>query len=58
MGFLGKLLSATVKTAVTPLAVLKDISEAGENNTTGEILDSALEDLGDSLEDLKDGNLI
>lgn len=58
MGFLGKLISATIKTASTPLAVLKDISEAGETNKTGEVLSEAIDDLGDSIDDLTNGDII
>ena len=54
MGFFGNLLSAAVKTALTPVAIVKDaadiLSEGECNNVTGKNLDSALEDVGDAFD--------
>ena len=49
-GFIGDVASATIKTALTPIAVVKDIGAVviGEEPTSTEKL---IESIGDSLED-------
>jgi len=61
MGFFGKLVSATVKTALTPLTVVSDtinVITGQEPTDTISLLGSALEDAVESLEDLADGDMI
>ena len=61
MGFLTNVLSATVKTVLTPVAVVKDVVNVatGEDvDTTKSLLESAAEDLADSVDDLADGELL
>lgn len=53
MGLLGSLLSAVVKTAITPIAVVKDVV----NVATGEEADAVkkhIESIGDDLDDIVD----
>lgn len=57
MGFLSNILSATVKTVVSPIAVVKDVVKGEPFETTEEVLGSAVEDLDESIEDLLDGDL-
>lgn len=52
MGFFGSIFSAAVKTVVSPLAVVKDgldILDGEEPKATGELLDSIIEDIEDSV---------
>lgn len=61
MGFLSKVISATVKTVLTPVAVVADavkVVKGDEPDTTKELLESAAEDVKDSLEDLGDGEVL
>lgn len=61
MGFLSQLLSATVKTALTPIAVLKDavnVATGKEPDATKTLLESAGEDVVNSVEDLSDGEVL
>lgn len=61
MGFFSNLISATVKTALTPIAIVKDAANivSGEDaDTTKELLESAGEDLADAADDLADGDMI
>lgn len=60
MGLLGNLLSATVKVAVQPIAVVADVCTAGDgegSNTLG-ILESIAEDISDACDDAKEGDLV
>ena len=60
MGFLSNLVSATVKTALTPVAVVKDVVKVvkgEEADSTKNLLNSAGEDLKDAGDDLVDGNV-
>ncbi len=60
MGFLSNLVSATVKTALTPVAVVKDVVNVvtgEEADSTKNLLNSAGEDLKDAGDDLVDGNV-
>lgn len=53
MGFFSSLVSATVKTALTPLAVVKDavnVVTGEEADATKELLKSAGEDIEDAFE--------
>ena len=53
MGFFSSIISATVKTALTPIAVVKDTVSvvAGEEPTaTANLVDSALDDLEDAVD--------
>lgn len=61
MGFLSEIISATVKTALTPVAIIKDvidISTGEEPNTTKNLLESAGEDVIKSVDDLGDGEIL
>jgi hypothetical protein len=59
-GFLGKLGSATVKTVVTPLQIVKDTFDGdfagaqGGYEDTGDLIESALDDVDDSIDELFD----
>ena len=61
MGFLSNILSATVKTALTPVAVLKDVANVAtgeEACATKKLLQSAVNDLEDATDDLGESNLL
>ena len=61
MGFLGKLVSAGVKTVLTPVAIVSDVANVAignEPNSTKELLESAGEDICDATDDLADGKII
>lgn len=61
MGFLSKLTSSVVKTALTPVSILKDTSEVitgGKSNNTKKLLESAGKDFEDSFDDLGDANIL
>lgn len=58
MGFLGSLISATIKTALTPVAVLKDVGNVltgEEPNSTKDHIKSIGDDLSEAGDDLCDG---
>jgi hypothetical protein len=60
MGFFSNIISATVKTALTPLAIVKDATNilAGETpSVTKGLLKSAREDASDAIDDLGDAKL-
>ena len=60
MGFLSNMISATVKTVLTPVAIVKDVVNVatGEDaDATKNLLKSAVEDVKDAGEDLMDGDL-
>lgn len=60
MGFLSGILNTTIKTVLTPVAIVKDVVNVvtdEEVKATKDLTESALEDLGDALEDLCDGDL-
>lgn len=60
MGFFSNLVSATVKTALTPVAVVKDVVNIAtdqEPSSTKNLIQSAGDDLVDSIDDLTDGEL-
>ena len=55
MGFFSSIISGTIKTALTPLAVVKDavnVVTGEEANTTKELLESAKEDFVDAGDDI------
>lgn len=61
MGFLGSLLGATLKVAVTPLAIVKDVVDVTQGdapvNTVG-LLGSATADVVKGVGDLTDGKVL
>lgn len=61
MGFLTNILSSAAKVVLTPVAVIKDtvnIVQGEEPNSTKDLLESASDDLKDSLDDLGDGEFL
>lgn len=55
MGFFGDILSATVKVAITPIAVAKDVVDVAigvEPENTKKIVNSATDDISDAFSDL------
>jgi hypothetical protein len=61
MGFFSNLISATVKTALTPIAVVKDVVNVatGEDaDATKSLLESAGDDVKEATDDLADGEMI
>lgn len=60
MGFFNNIISATVKTALTPLAIVKDavnIATGEDADATKKLLESARDDASEALEDLGDAEL-
>jgi len=60
MGFLNNIISATVKTALTPVAIVKDIIDVAsgeEAENTKDLLDSAKDDAIETVDDLTEGDL-
>ena len=58
MGFFSNLISATVKTALTPVAVIKDavsVVTGEEPDATKDLLQSAGEDLQEAVDDATGG---
>ena len=61
MGFLTNVLSATIKTALTPIAVAKDvvnIATGEEVDSTKSLLESAKDDVEEGFEDIGDGEFL
>jgi len=61
MGFLSGIFSAVVKTALTPIAIVKDavnVAIGDEADATSSLLESAAEDLAEAASDLGDGKLL
>lgn len=61
MGFLSNMFSAAVKTALTPVAVVKDavnVVTGEEPDATKNLLSSAAEDVAEATEDLGDGDVL
>ena len=61
MGFLSKMVSATVKTVLTPVAVVKDaidVVTGEEPKNTKKLLESAADDIEEATDDLGDGELL
>ena len=60
MGFFGKIIGAAVKTILIPVAIADDALNVVTNqevSTTEKLVDGVVEDLGDSVDDLSDGDL-
>lgn len=60
MGFLSNIISATVKTALTPVAIVKDavnIVTGEDADATKKLLSSAKKDAEDAMDDLGDAEL-
>ena len=60
MGFFSNLVSATIKTALTPIAVIKDVVDVatGEDpENIKKLLESIKEDSIDAIDDLSEGDL-
>jgi hypothetical protein len=61
MGFLSSIIGATVKTVLTPVAVVKDALNivSGESpDSTKELLESIVNDLSEGVGDLGDGEIL
>lgn len=61
MGFFSNILSATVKTVMTPVAVVKDVVNVAigeEADDTKKLIESAGDDVKQSTEDLADGEIL
>jgi hypothetical protein len=61
MGFLSSIIGATVKTVLTPVAVVKDAVNiiSGESpDSTKELLESIVNDLSEGVGDLGDGEVL
>jgi hypothetical protein len=60
MGFLTNMFSATVKTVLTPVAIIKDtvnIVTGEEPDATKNLISSAVEDVEEGFDDLGDGEV-
>jgi len=58
MGFLSNIVSATIKTALNPIAVVKDVVNIATDkdvDATKSLLESATEDASDAFDNLGDG---
>jgi hypothetical protein len=61
MGFLGGMFSAVVKTALTPVAIVKDavnVVTGEEADATKSLLESASDDVKYACDDLGDGEML
>lgn len=61
MGFLTGLFSATVKTVLTPVAIVKDVVNVAtgeEVDATKNLLEKAVDDVKEATDDLGDGELL
>lgn len=61
MGFLSGMFSAVVKTALTPVAIVKDVVNivtGEEADATKDLLESAADDVSDATDDLGDGDIL
>jgi hypothetical protein len=61
MGFLSGMISAAVKTALTPIAIVKDAGNVltGEDvDATKQLIEDIGEDIADAADDLCDGDAI
>jgi len=61
MSFFGKGFSALVKTALTPIAIVKDavnVATGQDADATKELLESAGDDVKEAADDLADGEVI
>ena len=58
MGFISSIIGATVKTVLTPVAIVKDVVNVAtgkEVEVTTNLLSSAAEDLSDAVDDITGG---
>jgi len=58
MGFFSSIIGATVKTVLTPVAIVKDavnVATGEEADTTKNLLSSAADDLSDAVDDITGG---
>jgi hypothetical protein len=58
MGFFSSIIGATVKTVLTPVAIVKDVVNVAtgeEADTTKNLLSSAADDLSDAVDDITGG---
>lgn len=58
MGFFSNILSATIKTALTPIAIIKDvvdIAKGEEADNTKNLLKSAGEDFDEAIDEISGG---
>lgn len=58
MGFFSNILSATVKTALSPIAVVKDavnIATGNDADATKELLESAGDDFSEAIDEITGG---
>jgi hypothetical protein len=61
MGFLSNMFSAAVKTALTPIAIVKDavnVVAGQEADATKSLLESAADDVNDAADDLGNGEML
>lgn len=61
MGFLTNMISATIKTALTPVAIAKDVVNVvtgDEPDSTKNLLSSAADDVAEATDDLGDGDVL
>jgi hypothetical protein len=61
MGFLGGMFSAVVKTALTPVAIVKDavnVVTGEEADATKSLLESASDDVKDACDDLGEAEML
>jgi hypothetical protein len=60
MGFFSNMVSATIKTALTPVAIVKDVVNVAtgeEVESTKNLIQSAQQDVSEGLDDLVDGEI-
>ena len=60
MGFFGEIISSAVKTALIPVAIVKDVVNVATDqdaDATRELVENAVKDAGNALSDLADGEL-
>jgi len=61
MGFLSEMFSAVVKTAITPVAIVKDIVNVvtdQDADATKKLIESAGDDVKKGVDDLADGEIL
>lgn len=61
MGFLSGMFSAVVKTALTPVAIVKDVANVATGNkanATKKLLESASNDIEEANEDMGNGEFL
>ena len=61
MGFFSKMFGATIKTALTPVAIIKDvvnIATGEEPDATKNLIKSAVEDTKEAIDDMGDADML